>query len=67
MTLPVCVKPSPEVPRAVVMTVSGFTVLPWNYDAAVAAPSITQLVNAADQTSPVAPGGLIPAAVSLAS
>ena len=41
------------------LSVSGVTVLPWNYDAAVAAPSITQLVNAADQTSPVAPGGLI--------
>jgi uncharacterized protein (TIGR03437 family) len=41
------------------LSVSGLTVLPWNYDAAVAPPSITQLVNAADQTSPVAPGGLI--------
>ena len=43
----------------VALTISGVTVLPWNYDAAVAAPSISQLVNAADQTSPVAPGGLI--------
>jgi uncharacterized protein (TIGR03437 family) len=41
------------------LSVSGVTVLPWNYDAAVAPPAITQLVNAADQTSPVAPGGLI--------
>jgi uncharacterized protein (TIGR03437 family) len=41
------------------LSVSGLTVLPWNYDAAVAAPTITQVVNAADQTSPVAPGGLI--------
>src|SRR6185437_13966589 len=41
------------------LTVSGVTVLPWNYDVAVAPPSISQLVNAADQTSPVAPGGLI--------
>jgi uncharacterized protein (TIGR03437 family) len=41
------------------LSISGLTVLPWNYDAAVVAPSITQLVNAADQTSPVAPGGLI--------
>jgi uncharacterized protein (TIGR03437 family) len=41
------------------LTTSGVTVLPWNYDAAVAPPVITQLVNAADQTSPVAPGGLI--------
>jgi uncharacterized protein (TIGR03437 family) len=41
------------------LTQSGVTVLPWNYDAAVAPPSISQLVNAADQTSPVAPGALI--------
>ena len=41
------------------LSISGVTVLPWNYDAAVAAPTISQLVNAADQTSPVAPGGLI--------
>jgi uncharacterized protein (TIGR03437 family) len=43
----------------VVLTVSGFTVLPWNYDAAVAPPRITSVVNAADGKSPVAPGGLI--------
>ncbi len=41
------------------LTVSGFTVLPWNYDAAVAPPKITAVVNAADGTLPVAPGGLI--------
>ena len=41
------------------LTVSGITVLPWNYDAAVAPPQISALVNSADQTSPVAPGGLI--------
>src|ERR1022692_288175 len=41
------------------LSVSGFTVLPWNYAAAVAAPKITALVNAADGTLPVAPGGLI--------
>ena len=43
----------------VALTVSGFTVLPWNYDAAVAPPKITSVVNAADGTLPVAPGGLI--------
>jgi len=34
-------------------------VLPWNYDAAVAPPQISAIVNAADGTKPVAPGGLI--------
>jgi uncharacterized protein (TIGR03437 family) len=43
----------------VVLTVSGFTVLPWNYDAAVAPPRISSVVNAADGKFPVAPGGLI--------
>jgi len=41
------------------LTVSGFTVLPWDYDAAVAPPEIASVVNAADGTKPVAPGGLI--------
>ena len=41
------------------LTQSGFTVLPWNYDAAVAIPRLASVVNAADQTRPVAPGGLI--------
>jgi len=41
------------------LSVSGFTVLPWNYDAAVAPPKITSVVNAADGKLPVAPGGLI--------
>jgi uncharacterized protein (TIGR03437 family) len=40
-------------------TTSGFTVLPWTYDAAVAPPSISTVVSAADGVSPVAPGGLI--------
>jgi uncharacterized protein (TIGR03437 family) len=43
----------------VALTISGFTVLPWNYDAAVAPPKITSVVNLADGTAPVAPGGLI--------
>ena len=41
------------------LSVSGFTVLPWSYDAAVAPPKITAVVNAADGKLPVAPGGLI--------
>ncbi len=41
------------------LTVSGFTVLPWSYDAAVAPPKISSVVNLADGTAPVAPGGLI--------
>lgn len=41
------------------LSVSGFTVLPWNYDAATVPPRIQKVVNAADQTLPVAPGSLI--------
>jgi uncharacterized protein (TIGR03437 family) len=43
----------------VALTTSGFTILPWNYDAATAPPQIDSVVNAADQKRPVAPGGLI--------
>jgi uncharacterized protein (TIGR03437 family) len=43
----------------IALTVSGITVLPWNYDAPVAPPSISAVVNAADGKLPVAPGGLI--------
>ncbi len=43
----------------IALTVSGFTVLPWGYDAAVAPPKIASVVNLADGTAPVAPGGLI--------
>jgi uncharacterized protein (TIGR03437 family) len=42
-----------------VLTTSGFTVLSWTYDAAVAPPTISSIVNSADQTAGVAPGGLI--------
>ena len=46
--------------RALVsLSTSGFTVLAWNFDAATAPPHISQVVNAADFTLPVAPGGLI--------
>ncbi|MEZ5354124.1 MAG: hypothetical protein R2762_15920 [Bryobacteraceae bacterium] len=41
------------------LTTSGFTVLPWNYDAAVAAPRIDRITNAADGGSALATGGLI--------
>ncbi|HLJ47231.1 MAG TPA: hypothetical protein VKU01_14540 [Bryobacteraceae bacterium] len=41
------------------LTVSGFTVLPWQYDASVAPPSISSVVNAADGRPAIAPGGLI--------
>lgn len=41
------------------LSVSGFTVLPWTYDAAVAPPKINKIVNAADLSSGIAPGGLI--------
>jgi uncharacterized protein (TIGR03437 family) len=41
------------------LTISGFTILPWNYDAAVIPPTLSSVVNAADFTKPIAPGGLI--------
>jgi uncharacterized protein (TIGR03437 family) len=41
------------------LTVSGFTVLPWYYDVAVAPPHIRAVVNAADMSPGLAPGGLI--------
>jgi uncharacterized protein (TIGR03437 family) len=43
----------------VALTTSGFTVLPWNYDASSAPPRIDRIVNAADFSQPVAPGGLV--------
>ncbi|MCP5112468.1 MAG: hypothetical protein GY953_16710, partial [bacterium] len=41
------------------LTTSGFTVLPWDYDASVAPPKINDVVSAADYQRPVAPGGLV--------
>ncbi|HEY3841418.1 MAG TPA: hypothetical protein VGL72_32830 [Bryobacteraceae bacterium] len=41
------------------LTVSGVTVLPWSYDASVAPPQLTSIVNAADQSPSVAPGALV--------
>jgi uncharacterized protein (TIGR03437 family) len=49
----------PQSGTVLVLTTSGVTVLSGNYDAAVAPPSIGSVVNAADGTKPVAPGGLI--------
>jgi uncharacterized protein (TIGR03437 family) len=43
----------------VVLTTSGITVLASNYDAAVAPPQISTVVNAANGKQPVAPGGLV--------
>jgi len=53
------VAPLSDRSAVIALTQSGFTVLPWNYDAAVAPPRISKIVNAADGTAPVAPGGLI--------
>lgn len=41
------------------LTVSGFTVLAWDYDASVAPPQLSTIVNAADLSPSLAPGGLI--------
>lgn len=43
----------------VALSVSGVTILPWDYDAATVPPRLDRVVNAADFTRPVAPGGLI--------
>lgn len=43
----------------VMLTVSGFTVLPWTFDAAVAIPKITKVTNLADGTTAIAPGSLV--------
>ena len=41
------------------LTVSGFTVLAWTYDEAVAPPRLSRVVSAADQSSGLAPGSLM--------
>ena len=43
----------------VALTTSGFTVFPWDFDVGGAPPRLDRIVNAADGTQPVAPGGLI--------
>lgn len=45
--------------QLLVLSASGVTAVPPNFDAAVAAPTITAIVNAADGQSGVAPGGLV--------
>jgi uncharacterized protein (TIGR03437 family) len=55
------VAPLPASGEIIVLTTSGFTVLSQNYAAAFVPPVITSLVNAANGTAPVAPGGLITA------
>ena len=49
----------PDRSAVVNLTTSGFTVMAWNYDTAVAVPMIDRVVNAADGTAALAPGGLI--------
>ncbi|HSW50446.1 MAG TPA: hypothetical protein VLH09_09740 [Bryobacteraceae bacterium] len=41
------------------LSVSGFTVMPWDYDAALAKPSIQSVFNLADGSAAVASGGLM--------
>jgi uncharacterized protein (TIGR03437 family) len=41
------------------LTTSGFTVLPWSYDAATVPPVLDHIVNSADFTQPIAAGGLV--------
>jgi uncharacterized protein (TIGR03437 family) len=43
----------------IALTISGFTALAWNFDAAVVPPVISRIVNAADLTSRVTPGSPI--------
>jgi uncharacterized protein (TIGR03437 family) len=53
------VAPLPTQSSIIVLSTSGFTVLPWNYAASVAPPQIAAVVSAADNKSAAAPGGLI--------
>jgi len=49
----------PNASALVSLTVSGFTAIAWNYDASVAPPTLTRVVNAADGSASVATGGLV--------
>lgn len=51
--------PLPNQSALISLTTSGFTVLPWNYAAAFAPPVLSSVVNAADFTQGIAPGGMI--------
>ena len=41
------------------ISTSGVMIVPWNFDTPAGVPSIKAVINAADQTPPMAPGGLI--------
>lgn len=43
----------------VALTISGFTVLPWEYDAATAPPAIDRIFNAADRSAVPSSGALV--------
>ncbi|HEV1284065.1 MAG TPA: IPT/TIG domain-containing protein [Bryobacteraceae bacterium] len=51
--------PLPTQTSIIVLSTSGFTVLPWTYSASVPSPIIAAVVSAADSKSAAAPGGLI--------
>jgi uncharacterized protein (TIGR03437 family) len=51
--------PLPNQTSLIVLSTSGFTVLPWTYAVSVAPPHISAIVSAADSKSAAAPGGLI--------
>jgi uncharacterized protein (TIGR03437 family) len=51
--------PLPTQTSIIVLSTSGFTVLPWTYAASVPSPIISAVVSAADSKSAAAPGGLI--------
>jgi len=52
--------PLPNAQSIVLLSTSGFTVLPWNYDASAGTPpAVAAVASAADGSLAVAPGGLI--------
>jgi uncharacterized protein (TIGR03437 family) len=51
--------PLPNRQSIISLSVSGFTVMPWDFDAATVIPSVSQIVNSADLSAAVAPGGLV--------
>ena len=50
---------SPDQSKIFALTMSGLTVLPPNFDAPTPAPVVSSVVNSADFTAAVAPGGLV--------
>jgi uncharacterized protein (TIGR03437 family) len=53
------VAPLSDQSALIALTTSGFTVVPWNFDASQTQPVIKAIVNGADFTPPIASGGLI--------